>query len=124
MGMEVSAFAGYAPIVGVTARVERRAGAHSAMTYRLGVGASQPTDSRKAYSPDMGQLRIGYRRYSGATFAGVDGGVWLIETGYGAGVVPVVFGEVGVKLGALELGVNAGLPTFTIGVQVGLDLPS
>lgn len=131
LGLDAAAAGGYTISYGGSLRVEVPVGVGAALI-RGGVMTGEVVGDE--YSPfDAGLLQLGYRRYAGRGYWGVEAGAALYHRGAYIDefddpvaaknrVVPNLDLSVGFKAGALDVGLDARLLQGAIGIHAGFDL--
>lgn len=133
-GIDGQLQAGLAVATIVSLRLEAGSRPATAFTFRAGgfTGANVMADEGARFTG--AHAHLGLRRYWGMGFAGVEVGAvgWrgeeymLDEERHGGDltVLPNVAGTAGVKMGPVELSLNAMFPFATVGLGLGIDLGS
>lgn len=134
LGIDGQLQAGLAVASIVSLRLEAGSRPSSAFTFRVGgfTGANVMADEGGRFVG--AHAHLGMRRYWGMGFAGFEVGVvgWRDEEymldderlGGDLNVLPNIAGTAGIKMGPVELSLNAMFPFATVGIGLGLDLGS
>lgn len=134
LGIDGQLQAGLAVATIVSLRLEAGSRPSTVFTFRAGgfTGANVTADEGAGFTG--AHAHLGLRRYWGMGFAGFEVGAmgWRDEEymldderhGGDLTVLPNIAGTAGVKMGPVELSLNAMLPFATVGIGLGLDLGS
>lgn len=134
VGIDGQLQAGLAVASIVSLRLEAGSRPSSAFTLRVGgfTGANVMADEGGRFVG--AHAHLGMRRYWGMGFAGFEVGVvgWRDEEymldderlGGDLNVLPNIAGTAGIKMGPVELSLNAMFPFATVGLGLGIDLGS